>query len=459
MISGQPLHDLSIFEASQLIRDRQISPIELTKSLLKRIDEVEDQVHAWVTVMYEEALRSAQAAEEDISRGMVRGPLHGIPYGAKDIYYTAGIRTTGGSKVEPDFIPSSDATVITKLHTAGAVLLGKTTTTEYAFLGGAPHTRNPWNLNHTPGGSSAGSAAAVAASMALFTLGTQTAGSLSRPAAYNGLTTLKPTYGRISRVGIMALSWSLDHAGAITRTVKDTAIVLSTMAGKDPADPTTLSAPVPDYTLALGQDIKGMVLGVPETFFFDGIDPELMKAMRAALQVFQDLGACIIPVKLPFSFEDANVAHWIVMRTEAAAYHQDFYKKYADRYGPSIREALELGQLTPAVDYLRAQRIRNIYREELLDLLQQVDALITPTAPGPAPEGIAATGTPVFNVPFTCAGVPTLSIPIGFTYDLGLPLGLQLVSRPLSEELLITLGDAYQTVTNWHQMRPQIKDG
>lgn len=448
------LYDLTISEASRLIQSKKLSPVELTKACLDRIDQVEDRVQAWVTVVREMALRDAKAAEHSILHGEISDPLHGIPFGAKDLYYTAGIRTTGGSKIDADFIPMEDAAVITRLKSAGAILLGKTTTTEYAFFGGVPPTRNPWNLNHTPGGSSSGSAAALAASMALFTLGTQTAGSLSRPASYNGLTGLKPTYGRISKARIMAGSWSLDHAAALTRTVEDAAMVLNVLAGSDRNDPATLDAPVPDYMQALDQDIHGKVVGIPDTFFFDDIDADVARAVESALEVLKGLGARIVSVSLPPSFAQANVAHRVVMNSEVAAYHRNSYQKNADMYNPSLREMIELGMLTPAVEYLQAQRIRTVFREELSDLLRQIDILATPAAPTPAPEGIAYTGSPVFNIPFTNAGVPTISVPAGLAQSTGLPVGLQMAARPLNEEVLISFGHAYQKVTDWHKKRP-----
>jgi aspartyl-tRNA(Asn)/glutamyl-tRNA(Gln) amidotransferase subunit A len=461
-----PFYNLTIAEASALIEAGELSPVELVESILERIEQVEPQIQAWVTILSEEALQAARIAEQAILKGERIGPLHGIPFGAKDLYYTAGIRTTAGSKVAADFVPTTDATVITRLKQAGAILLGKTTTTEYAFFGGAPATRNPWNRAHSPGGSSSGSAAALASSMAMFTLGTQTAGSLSRPAAYNGLTTLKATYGRVSRAGIIAASWSLDHAGAFTRTAEDAAIVLQAIAGYDELDPTSIRSVAPNYRKALSQDsescgessMKGMVVGVAKEFFYDQVEqPELIRAVEQAIEVYQRLGAQIVPVSLPPSFKDAQAAHRIVMRVEAASYHQDHYDSSAHLYTPELRELLELGRATPALDYLRAQRIRSVYRKEMVGVLEQVDALLTPAAQGQAPEGQSFTGSPLLNAPFTNAGVPTIVHPIGFAAGTGLPFGLQLAARPHGEERLIRLCHAYQSVTNWHQARPELR--
>lgn len=450
-------YELTIDQAAEQIRSKSLSPVELTESFLKRIEQVEPHIQAWVTVVREQALDQAKKAEAEIMRGNWRGPLHGIPFGAKDLYYTAGIPTNAGSRVNEGFVPSFNATVINRLFAAGAILLGKTTTTEYAFFGGPPATRNPWNTEHTPGGSSSGSAAALAASMACFTLGTQTAGSLSRPAAYNGVTALKGTYGRISRHGIIPGSWSLDHPGAFTRSVMDAAMVFEAMGGPDQKDPSTLAESVPSYQHQLTGDIKGMVVGVANSFFTDDLDPAVFKAFEEAMGIFAELGAKIVSVSLPKLLQEGNIAHSIVMKAEAAAYHQDFYQTKANLYNPDLSETLAAGHMISAVDYLRAQRIRTQFRDDLVHILGEMDALLTPAAAIPAPQGLAYTGSPLFNVPFTNAGVPTLAIPAGFAEDTGLPVGIQLAARPMAEERLLQLGHAFQSNTSWHKRRPEIK--
>ncbi|GAB7386629.1 amidase [Bacillaceae bacterium] len=457
MSVDRPLYDLSVAEAARYIREKKISPVELTQALLERIADVEGKVQAWVALLPEKALADAKKAEEAIMRQEKLGPLHGIPFGAKDIYYTKGIKTSAGSKVDPDFVPYVDATVITKLKQAGAILLGKTTTTEYALLGGPPPTRNPWHLCHTPGGSSSGSAAALAASMALFTLGTQTAGSLCRPAAFNGLVALKATYGRISRAGIIPVSWSLDHAGAFTRSVEDAAILLQVLSGPDRQDLSTLHAPsAPDYLQALDGNVKGMTIGVLKDDYFGDIDEEYARRIDETIAVFQSLGVRFVSVTVPFSLDDALIAHNVIMKAEAAAYHEDRFKVARERYGPSLQKDLEFGRKISAVDYLRAQRIRNVFQRQLNRLFAQVDALLTPTALGAAPQGIHSTGNPKYNIPFTLVGVPALTIPIGVTKDEGLPLGVQLAARPWHEKTLIRLGDAFQRATSFHRMRPSL---
>jgi len=449
------LYDLTIAEASKKIQAKELSPVELTQSVLDRIESLEPKVQAWVTVVKEQALQAAKEAEKEIFEGKYKGPLHGIPYGAKDSYYTAGIRTTAGSTVNGDFVPEKDGTIISRLKNGGAVLLGKTTQTEYAFPTAPPSTRNPWNLEHTPGASSSGSSAGLAASMMLFSLGTQAGGSLSRPASYNALTTLKPTYGRVSREGIITCSWSIDHPGAFTRTVEDTALILQTITGYDPLDPTTSQAPVPNYSDSLVNDVTGMVLGVPDSYFFDDIDSEVAQAFEESVKSYQELGATVVSVSLPEYIKDANKAHGIVMRTEFAAYIQKFYDKIAEVSDPALIETVQIGLLTSAVDYLKAQRVRTLFRTDLVKELNRIDAMLTPATPTPPPKGISFTGSPVFNVPFSNSGVPTLTFPNGFT-KAGLPLGLQLVARPLGEETLIRLGYAYQCLTNWHEARPSL---
>ncbi len=450
-----PVETLTLTQASALIRTKAVSPVELTAAYLERIELLDGQVKAWVCVVAEQALATARRLEDALMRGEYLGPLHGIPYGAKDLFYTAGLPTTAGSQVRPDFVPKDNATVIERLEAAGAVLLGKTTMTEYAFRGGAPATRNPWNLNHTPGGSSSGSAAGLAASMALFTLGTQTLGSLLRPAAYNGLTCLKATYGRISRHGVIPASWSLDHVGALTRTAEDSALVLEAMAGYDQQDPTSLNEPAPRYVARLSQPLKGRVAGVP-TSFFEPQEEAVAQAQQAALGVLQDLGLQLVPVDLPACLPESLAAHVLVMQAEAAAYHQERFLAAPGKFGPHLRQQLALGCLTPAVDYLRAQRIRHVFKAEFMKLFAEVDVIVTPTTPTVAPAGLANTGDPAFNGPFTNIGLPAMTVPIGFETKANLPIGMQLASAPEAEDLLLAIGHQYQLATDWHARRPRL---
>jgi aspartyl-tRNA(Asn)/glutamyl-tRNA(Gln) amidotransferase subunit A len=453
-MTANNLPDLTIAELAALIAAKQISPVDLTAACLARIDKHDGKVRAWITLAGDAALAAARRAESDIAAGRLLGPLHGIPYGAKDIMYTAGIRTAAGSAVDPDFIPGENAAVVDNLAAAGAILLGKTATTEYAFWGGPPATRNPWDLQRTPGGSSSGSAAAVAASMALFALGTQTVGSLLRPAAYNGLTCLKATYGLVSRYGVIPAAWSLDHIGPFTRTAADAALVLQALAGHDPRDPASLAGPVPPYGTLLDKDLKGIVIGIP-TAFFQADEPSINHAAHQARAVLAGRGVAFRPVDLPAIWDEAAAALLLVMRAEAASYHQDNFAAHPEKFGPYIREQLHIGTLTYAVDYLRAQRIRTIFRQEMLKLFAHVHAILTPATPTLPPVGFE-TGSPAFQGPFTNAGLPAITVPAGLDAPTGLPVGIQLAAPPLGEPLLLALAHAYQQDTSWHKARPKL---
>lgn len=444
--------DLTVAQAAKLIASRQLSPVELVAACLQQIDALEDRVLAWTVVLRKEALAQARRAEQDILQGRYLGPLHGIPYGAKDIYYSKDVCTSAGSEVNPDFVPTANAAAIERLKAAGAILLGKTTTTEYAFLWGRQKTRNPWNLAHTPGGSSAGSGAAVSASMVMFALGTQTVGSLLRPAAYNGLTCLKGTYGRISRYNIIPCSWSLDHAGALTKSVEDTAIINAVLFGHDPRDPRSLPLPSPNLMSALQREITGMVVGVP-TGFFTPEDAVIDSRFVEAQAVLRRLGVVFKEVAMPDMMEEAFAAQDVVMCAEAAAYHQSNMKKAIDKYCDYTRTQLQIGQEISAVDYLNAQRARRIFAEKMLAMYDGVDVVITPSTCTLPPTGYF-TGNPRFSSPFTNAGLPAMTVPCGFDEATGLPVGLQITAPPLAEEKIIAVGAQYQQHTLWHQKRP-----
>ena len=444
--------DLTVAQAATLIESRQLSPVELVSACLERIDAQEEQVMAWTVVLREAALGQAKRAEQDILQGRYLGLLHGIPYGAKDIYYSKGVRTAAGSEVNPNFVPTENAAVIERLEAAGAILLGKTTTTEYAFLWGRQKTRNPWNLAHTPGGSSAGSGAAVSASMVMFALGTQTVGSLLRPAAYNGLTCLKGTYGRISRYNIIPCSWSLDHAGALTKSVEDTAIINEVLFGSDVRDSRSLPLPPPNLTGALKREIAGMVVGVP-TNFFAPEDAVISENFAETQMVLQKLGVVFKEVAMPDMIEEAFAAQDVVMCAEAAAYHQTNMQKAIDKYCDYTRTQLQIGTEISAVDYLKAQRVRRVFAEKMLAMYDGVDAVITPSTCTLPPKGYF-TGNPRFSSPFTNAGLPAMTVPSGFDETSGLPVGLQITAPPLAEEKIIAIGARYQQHTRWHHKRP-----
>ena len=360
-------------------------------------------------------------------------PLHGVPFGAKDIFHSAGLRTEGGSKVMAGFVPAHDATSVARLKSAGAILLGKCHTTEFATYDPAP-SRNPWNLACTPGGSSSGSAAAVAARMAPLALGTQTIGSNVRPASYCGLVGLKPTFGRISTRGVMALSYTQDHVGLMARSVEDVALALGVVAGHDPADPSSSRAGVPDYLSALTRR-RAPRIGLLREFFFERATPEVAQVTTEAVQRLGRAGATVEEAKLPASFRAAHAAANLIVRSETACIHAELHAEKAALYRPAIRGMIETGMLVPGDVYLRSLRIRRQFRRELLPLLERYDVLAMPSTPAPAPEGMA-TGDPLFQVPWSLSGLPSVTLPCGLSAS-GLPLGLQLVSGSFTEAPLL----------------------
>ncbi len=427
---------LTLGEMIQQIRRKKLSPVSLAESLLQRIDSLEPSILAWVTLERGKVLEEARLLEREISRGRTRGPLHGIPIGVKDIFYTAGVKTTAGSKVFADFVPNFDSTAVRNLKRAGAIVLGKTATTEFAHADPAP-TRNPWNLEHTPGGSSSGSAAAVATGMCPAALGSQTGGSVLRPASYCGVVGFKPTYGRISRFGVFPFSWSLDHVGTFTRTVSDAALLLNILAGHDSQDLTTTSQPVPDYTRS-PKISPAPLVGVVEDFYRENSEAQVWKNAESSLAKLAKAGAKTEIVKMPGSFGVVHDAHRIVMRTEGAAFHERLFEDHPDLYRPKLRELIELGRLIPGVDYLRAQRIQRQFRRDMAEVMERYDFLLTPSTSSPAPRGLASTGDAWFQVPWSFAGMPTITLPSGLGQE-GLPLGIQLIGSAWEERKLFAL--------------------
>jgi len=427
------LPELGVVDAAQAIRRRELSPVDLVEALLERVDKVDGRVQAWALVDRDGARAAARRAADEAARGVLRGPLHGVPFGAKDIFYSAGLRTEAGSKVMAGFMPKYDATSVARLKDAGAILLGKLHTTEFATSDPAP-TRNPWNLACTPGGSSSGSAAAVAARMVPLALGSQTIGSNVRPASYCGLVGLKPTFGRISTRGVMALSYTQDHVGLMARSVEDIALGLSIVAGHDPDDPSSSRAPVPDYLAALTR--RGAPrIGLLREFFFERATAEVARVTAEVVERLARAGAVVEDAKLPLSFPAVHAAAYLITRSDTASIHAERFAEKADLYRPAIRGAIEMGMLLPGDLYVRALRIRSQFRRELSPLLQRYDVLLTPTTPAPAPEGMA-TGDPQFQVPWSLSGLPSITLPCGLATS-GLPLGLQLVSGTLTEPALL----------------------
>ena len=476
---GEPL---TVAEAARQLRSGALTPEALVERSLERIRTLDGELKACVTVMEDGARAAAQAAAARLAdKGAARtaSALCGIPVGVKDLYLTRGVRTTAGSHVLDDYIPDDDAAAVTRLREAGAALVAKTNTHEFAYGTFTPPTRNPWDLERIPGGSSGGSAAGIAAGMFLAALGSDTGGSIRIPAACCGVTGLKPTYGLVSRAGIITLSWSYDHAGPLARTVEDCALLLDELAGYDPNDPDSIETPTMDYAAALlarrepAEAVRGARIGVPRQFFFDGAEPEVAALVREALGVFEALGAEIREVDLPAELSDDlfDSCYRAVQRPEASLYHAEmgWLSERADRYTPATRANLELGAQQLATIYIRGQRIRQAFTAHMRSLLSDLDALAMPTLPIVAPriadlaepmrlgerEVTAGYATLRNTFPFDLTGQPALAIPCGFT-GAGLPVSLQLASGHFNEPALLRLGHAYQRVTDWHTRQPSL---
>jgi aspartyl-tRNA(Asn)/glutamyl-tRNA(Gln) amidotransferase subunit A len=444
-------YTLSITTAAEQIRTRQLSPVDLVRSCLERIDQLEPRLQAWVTINRDVALATARLREEEIQRGQYRGPLHGIPIGLKDIFYTAGLKTTAGSPIYANFVPDYDATTVRLLKEAGAIIIGKAQTTEFATTAPSP-TRNPWNLEHTPGGSSSGSAAAVAALMCPGTLGSQTYGSTIRPAAYCGCVGFKPTYGRVSVHGLFPVAWSLDHVGLLARTVKDVALMLQVLAGYDPLDPATENVPIPNYTNSLQESVAPR-LGLVREFFLEKASDETRKHVEGVAERFARAGATIEEVKMPPSFAGEIDAHFAMLQVETSVVHRERYAEHHDRYSPQLQDLIRKGQSITAAQYVEIRLHQQRFRHEMNALCHTVDALLTPATPAPAPQGLQSTGDPTFNGPANFSGIPSLGLPSGIS-AIGLPFGIQLMSGAFTEERLLAVGQWCETVLGFHQTPP-----
>ncbi|WP_328374777.1 amidase [Streptomyces sp. NBC_00440] len=447
--------ELSLTEAARAVRTRELSPVELTESVLDRIGAVEERLQAYVTVTADAARRAAAQAEREITAGQPLGPLHGIPMGLKDMIDTKGMATTASSRVRSGHVADGDSAVASRLAAAGAILLGKTHTHEFAYGLTTPQTKNAWDHDRVAGGSSGGSAVAVAAGEATFALGTDTGGSIRVPAALNGVVGLKPTYGLVSRHGVTSLSWSLDHVGPITRTVRDAALVLSALAGHDPRDPASLTAaPIGELPEEEG-DLSGLRVGVPSNYYFDRVSPEIDVAVRRAIGQLQELGAELVEVEIPMA-RYVQAIQWGLMVPEATAYHERTLRSMPERYGPDVRVLLEAGEFVPAGDYLRAQRARTLMRDAWARMLGTVDLIAAPAVPMTAARAGQdsvewADGTVEavsdsyvrLSAPANITGVPALTLPVGLDRT-GLPIGMQLMGRPLGEATVLRAGRAYE---------------
>jgi aspartyl-tRNA(Asn)/glutamyl-tRNA(Gln) amidotransferase subunit A len=468
MTQTQPeLCYLTIREAGRLLKDRKLSPVELTRAFLSRIEQLDGKLQAYITVLSERALAEARNSEAEILRGEYRGPLHGIPIALKDLYDTAGVRTTASSRVMADRVPTEDATTTARLAAAGSVLLGKLAMHEFALGGpdptcGFPLARNPWNPAHIPGGSSSGSGTAVAAGLCMGSLGSCTGGSIRGPASYCSIVGLKPTYGRVSRYGVVPLSWTLDHCGPMTWTVEDTAYMLQAIAGYDPKDPTSSRAPVPDYAAALIEDVKGMTIGVPRHFFFADeptIDRDTLAVVETALKTLQELGARVVEVTVP-GLQYAGAAQPVIMLSEAFAYHARKLRSKPEEFGDMVRARFRTGGLFTSGEYVQAQRVRNVIKRDFASVLQRVDLIASPTMSNPAPafQGIDVMTTarvPSFTGPYNLTGMPAISVPCGFTPK-GLPVGLQLAGKPFDEPTVLRAAYTFQQSVRLFEKRPPV---
>jgi len=472
-VTPEDLAYLPAARAAALIRQRKLSAVDLVEAYLDRIAAVDGTLRAYITTCGDAALEAARERERALASGAAPGPLHGVPVAVKDQFHTRGIPTTAGSRLLRDFVPADDATVVERLARAGAILLGKLNLSEFALGGTIAHPfgqpRNPWDPEREPGGSSSGSGIAPAAALCSVALGEDTGGSIRSPASYCGLVGLRPTWGRVSRAGCIPVSWSMDAAGPLARTVEDAALLLGVIAGRDPRDPLTSDRRVPDYVGALGQGVRGLVIGaITELLDGEDTDPEVRAAVAAAAGVLSGLGVSVVPVSLPL----VKVAGQIFMAladSEGAGYHRRWLRERPGEYDAATRRRLVTASLIPAALHGSAQRARHLVREQVLEALQRHDLLLCPTQPTVAPL-IAAASAPItsgqgagrrfftrrsYSTPASLAGTPAISVPCGFSAD-GLPIGLQLIGRPYDEVTVLRAARAYETVTPWHTRRPHL---
>ena len=463
---------LTASQLSRLIETKEVSPVEATEAYLDRIEAVDPKLNSYITVTGEQALEAARQAEHEIATSQHRGPLHGVPMAVKDQFNTAGIRTTGGSSILKDNIPDEDATVITNLKKAGAVMLGKLNMSEFAMAEIYNHPygtpRNPWDLERNPGTSSSGSGAATAASLCATSLGEDTGGSIRGPANFSGLVGLRPSHGRVSRHGVLGGSWSMDTVGPISRSVEDAAITIQAIAGYDPKDRYSWNVPVPDYRQALTGDIQGIKLGVvQERMDSPDLDPEFRDTVAKAISALGELGASSQDVSIPLA-PKAGALTMSILSVEWSNLHRPLFEPNIDELDHNNKIRFLTGSVIPAQFYYKAQKIRAVLRQQILDALEQVDVLVLPTGPVTAPPvesvpgvqskehaltGLA--GRISFTGPFNLAGTPALSVPCGFSSS-GMPMGLQIVGRPFAEETVLRVAHAYEQTTEWHNRRAPV---
>jgi aspartyl-tRNA(Asn)/glutamyl-tRNA(Gln) amidotransferase subunit A len=469
--ASQDLAMLTLKQAADLLRRKNVSPVDFVQACLRRIDQYDRSINSFITVTREQALTTAREMEAELQRGKWRGPLHGVPIALKDNIDTAGIRTTAASGVFKDRVPSEDADVVLRLKRAGAILLGKLNLHEFALGGTSAVTyfgpvHNPWALDRVPGGSSGGSGAAIAADLCLGTLGTDTGGSIRIPSSHCGIVGFKPTYGRVSNRGVIPMAWTLDHVGPMCKTVEDAALMLGVIAGYDELDPTSVDAPVPDYSRAIRQPTSKLRVGVPRTPFFDGINTEVAKAVEAAIDVLRKLTAGVKDVQIPAT---GNIAD--VWNPEIYAYHTPWITKTPELYQQATRNLIQRAGEDRSASYAQARHQVDVVRREIKKVFRDVDVLITPAqrglagliTPQPATANVARGGAPapggaggiVNTGAFNIYGLPTISVPCGFSAS-GLPIGLQISGSHFAESTVLAVAHAYEQATEWHKKRPQL---
>jgi aspartyl-tRNA(Asn)/glutamyl-tRNA(Gln) amidotransferase subunit A len=465
-VTADELAYLTLVEIRDLLRKGEVTAVELAESQLDRLERLEPDLNAFITVTRDEALEAARSADDAVRRGESLGPLHGVPFTLKDLFWTKGVRTTSGSKVFADFIPEKNATVVDRLLGAGAVLMGKTNLHELAYGVTCvnPHygpVRNPWDRDRIAGGSSGGSAAALGAGIGYGSVGSDTGGSIRIPSALCGTVGLKPTYGRVSRYGATPLSWSLDHIGPMTRTVKDAAVVYDIMVGHDPKDSASHQERVEAIAPRIDQLPSHIKMGIPEKYFFERIEPEVEELVRTAIGELEGLGMR----RDTFPYEQSrhlSTCRNVIAFTEASTYHETTLEERPQDFGPGARELLRLGLTVQGTEYLKAQRARRRLVELLREAFRDVDFIVSPMTPAPAPKIVdeqfadgedLRAGLLRLAGPFNAAGFPALALPCGFTRS-GLPVGMQLVGRPFEEDLLLKVGHAYEVVHPWRERHP-----
>ena len=457
---------LSAADLSRLIERKEVSPVEATEAYLERIDTLDFKFNSYLAVCSNEALQAARDAEQAIVQGSYLGPLHGLPVAAKDQLWSKGVRSTGGSRILADFVPDEDATAIANLKRAGAILLGKTNLTEFAMTFSHCYRtpRNPWDLDFSPGGSSSGSGAATCAFLCATSIGEDTGGSIRRPAAWSGVVGLKPTWGRVSRYGVMPGAWSMDAVGPISRTVEDAAITLGAIAGHDPKDPYTWNTPVPDYRSALDGNITGMRVGIiAEQINSEVVEAEVSAAVVNAASVLEGLGATVEEVSLPLTRHMTDISG-LITRVDAASKHRKWIRERLRDYSHDLQISHLTGSIVPAQVYYKARKLRSLLRTQVLDALKDHDVLVLPTSGRTAPRledgpRVITSKEMAPSLPFmrtsafSLAGTPAVSVPCGFGSE-GLPIGLQITGRPGEDGAVLKAAHAYEQHTPWHTMRP-----